>query len=645
MRRKLRPSIRRTVLCLLAGSLIASAAYAHSPRYHVQSRDPHCLGHRATIVGPNDPNDTPPGTGNGPRLAIIGTPHADVIVGTRAAEWIVGNGGADVICARAGRDVVFVGWGDTHADKRGHVDAGRGDDYVEGSFKADVLDLGAGDDMVDGEFGADVIRAGPGDDFIRTQVGNDRVFGELGADHVETSSGNDFVDGGSGDDYVSTGSGRDVTRGGGGDDSMHLLTGNDRGYGGRGNDFVGGFDGRDLLDGGPGADVCSGGHDRDRYVGCERRKERSGPKPPSPPHIKLPPYRSKHPEQDQRAFRRFLQRLDMVETNRRLGWIIARFHQLRRAANVAVKAHWRQALKDGVPPRRAALRRSVDYLGVRRVQTAISDEIDRLRIAFHQQRPPDTTITSDTSGATNDPTPTFTFSSTAAGSGFQCKIDSGSFAPCHSPFTTKHLTDGAHAFYVRATGPWGNPDPTPDSRSFTVSTAAVSVAGSTLVVSAASGATDNLAITRTSTSELRITDSPSGSYAGSGVHVGPGCTRSGDYTANCAGEIVRVRIKAGDKTDQVVNSTGVPSSLYGGTGKDMLTGGWRSDTLIGGPSADVMNGMKGNDLLRTRDRTSDELINCDGGIGTPGHADKADLDKLPKDPNSVVKGCERKTRH
>jgi hypothetical protein len=58
-----------------------------------------------------------------------------------------------------------------------------------------------------------------------------------------------------------------------------------------------------------------------------------------------------------------------------------------------------------------------------------------------------------------------------------------------------------------------------------------------------------------------------------------------------------------------------------------------------------MKGMNGSDLLKARDLTSDTLINCDGGIGTPGSADKADLDQLPLDPNSVVKGCESKTRH
>ncbi len=386
MRRKFRPSVRRAALCSLAGSLIASAAYAHSPRHHLQSRDPRCFGHRATIVGPNDPGDTPPGTGNGPRLAIIGTPHADVIVGTRAAEWIVGNGGADVICAGPGRDDVFVGWSDTHADKRGRVDAGRGADYVEGSFKPDVLDLGAGDDTVDGEFGADVITAGPGDDFIRAQVGNDRVFGEIGADHVETSTGDDFVDGGSGDDQVSTGDGRDVVRGDGGDDSMHLLIGNDHGYGGVGNDFIGGFDGRDVMQGGPGADVCSGGHDHDRYIGCERHRERTGPRPPATPHVRLPPYSGTQPEKDLLAFRGYLRRLSAVQTNHRLGWIIARYHRLAHAANDAVDLHWGQMLDDGVPPMTAALRRSVDHYGVRQVEIGIVDEIDRLRIVFYQHQ-------------------------------------------------------------------------------------------------------------------------------------------------------------------------------------------------------------------------------------------------------------------
>jgi hypothetical protein len=54
--------------------------------------------------------------------------------------------------------------------------------------------------------------------------------------------------------------------------------------------------------------------------------------------------------------------------------------------------------------------------------------------------------------------------------------------------------------------------------------------------------------------------------------------------------------------------------------------------------------MNGNDTLLARDLASDALINCDGGT-KPGTADKADLDLLPNDPNSIVFGCETKTRH
>ena len=100
---------------------------------------------------------------------------------------------------------------------------------------------------------------------------------------------------------------------------------------------------------------------------------------------------------------------------------------------------------------------------------------------------PQTTIDSGPSGLTNDPTPTFTFSSSEAGSSFQCKINSSSFTSCSSPKTTFHLSDGSHTFYVRAIDQAGNADPTPASRSFTVRTAAVHVSGSTLVVTAAAG--------------------------------------------------------------------------------------------------------------------------------------------------------------
>jgi Ca2+-binding RTX toxin-like protein len=259
--------------------------------------------------------------------------------------------------------------------------------------------------------------------------------------------------------------------------------------------------------------------------------------------------------------------------------------------------------------------------------------------------PPETTITGGPRGVTNDPTPTLRFSSSEPGSTFQCRVDSAPYASCASPRTTRHLADGSHTFYVRATDPAGNPDPTPATRTFTVRTAAIGISGTTLVVTAAAGAKDNLRITRPSASVLRVTDFPSGAYTGSGVHTGAGCTRVGDYTANCSGEIARIKVSSADGIDRVVNLTVVQSSQNGGSANDTLTGGSSKDLLTGGGGADVLKGMNGNDQLFARDGTSDTTINCDGGIGTPGAADKADLDKLPKDPNSVVTNCETRTRH
>jgi hypothetical protein len=86
--------------------------------------------------------------------------------------------------------------------------------------------------------------------------------------------------------------------------------------------------------------------------------------------------------------------------------------------------------------------------------------------------PPATTITS---GPANGSTiglgsPTFEFTSDEANSTFECRLDDGDFLECTLPHNTGLLVEGLHTFQVRAIDEARNPDPTPESRTFTVDT-------------------------------------------------------------------------------------------------------------------------------------------------------------------------------
>jgi hypothetical protein len=87
---------------------------------------------------------------------------------------------------------------------------------------------------------------------------------------------------------------------------------------------------------------------------------------------------------------------------------------------------------------------------------------------------PTTTITGQPTDPSTDTTPVFTFSgSDGSGSGlasFRCKVDSGSYVTCTSPYTTATLGDGVHTFYVYAVDVAGNVDATPASYTWTVHT-------------------------------------------------------------------------------------------------------------------------------------------------------------------------------
>ena len=72
--------------------------------------------------------------------------------------------------------------------------------------------------------------------------------------------------------------------------------------------------------------------------------------------------------------------------------------------------------------------------------------------------PPTVSFTSGPAAGSviNDPTPTFTFASTDAGSIFECRIDNGAFERCGPQFTTPRLPDGQHRVSIQAIDAPGN---------------------------------------------------------------------------------------------------------------------------------------------------------------------------------------------
>ena len=121
---------------------------------------------------------------------------------------------------------------------------------------------------------------------------------------------------------------------------------------------------------------------------------------------------------------------------------------------------------------------------------------------FNVNPPPtaETTITAGPSGATNNTSPSFSFTSTPSGGTFECMLTTngvnGSWAACTTPKAYSGLVNGSsYVFNVRATV-GGVTDSTPATRSFNVDTAAPN----TTISGGPSGATNNTAPSFTFTS-------------------------------------------------------------------------------------------------------------------------------------------------
>jgi len=83
--------------------------------------------------------------------------------------------------------------------------------------------------------------------------------------------------------------------------------------------------------------------------------------------------------------------------------------------------------------------------------------------------PPDTSLTGFPTNPTNITSTTFTFSSSEAGSTFQCQLDGGGWIGCTSPRTYTGLSEGSHTFEARAVDAAWNVDGSPAKYTWTVS--------------------------------------------------------------------------------------------------------------------------------------------------------------------------------
>ncbi len=117
-----------------------------------------------------------------------------------------------------------------------YVDAGAGDDTIEGSEERDIILGGSGDDVINGNAGDDWINGGSGDDIVHGNGGLDLLYGGDDNDQLFGDEDNDALYGGLGDDELFGLAGNDELFGGAGNDILHGMEGNNTLYGGEGDD-------------------------------------------------------------------------------------------------------------------------------------------------------------------------------------------------------------------------------------------------------------------------------------------------------------------------------------------------------------------------------------------------------------------------
>ena len=234
------------------------------------------------VGSPLDDTMTVGASAPGPGVAeFFGGAGVDTVDGNAAAAGV--NINLDILDPSGADDlenVVGSAFNDTldGNDQRNQINAGAGDDFLDGQPGNDTLLGEAGNDTYFGDTGADRVSfagspqkvtvdlslgfaTGEGDDsfvdgieIILGSAFNDSItggpFGGGGTVNFlfVGKQGNDTLTGFSGNDTLKGGGGNDTLRGVGGDDTMLAAAGNDRLFGGGGTD---------IGKGGKGNDTCS----------------------------------------------------------------------------------------------------------------------------------------------------------------------------------------------------------------------------------------------------------------------------------------------------------------------------------------------------------------------------------------------------
>jgi hypothetical protein len=201
--------------------------------------------------------------------------------------------------------------------------------------------------------------------------------------------------------------------------------------------------------------------------------------------------------------------------------------------------------------------------------------------------PPETTITSGPAEGEviNTDAPAFTWASSETTSTFACIADGIPLVSCDLLFASG-VPAGKHSFSIAATDAAGNTDPTPATRSFTVSLRGAPPEIPHCLY-------DGDAIVGTSKPDTRIgtpkTDLMFG-LGGSDILRGAG---GPDCIVGAAGND-RLSGEAGP--DYLSGGTG-DDTMTGGTGNDELRAGSGNDRLLGNAGLDILVGDAGNDRL------------------------------------------------